>query len=91
MEPTASHVECSDTKEKIDTKDLKLEKTCTNISKKVFIRSTKSFIFNVNKWEKIICSISQQEVILDKVHRNKSFKYSKFTHIVYVRVFYTYV
>ena len=47
------------------------EKTDTIISKKVFIQLTNSFIPNVNTWENIICSLSQQEFIFKKTSDTK--------------------
>ena len=52
-----------------------------------------TFIHNLNTWaelrDKIICPISQREMIFEKNVRNKSCRYPKVTQFLLMRVFYT--
>ena len=48
-----------------------------------------TFIHNLNTWDKIVCPISQREMIFKKNVRNKSCRYPKVTQFWSMRVFYT--
>ena len=48
-----------------------------------------TFIHNLNTWDKIICPISQREMIFEINVRIKSCRYPKVTQFLLMRVFYT--
>ena len=52
-------------------------------------KQRQTFIHNLNTWDKIICLISQREMLFEKNARNKSCRYPKVPQFLSMRVFYT--